>query len=198
MLRHGRHVTSLPACYVMAAMLRHGRHVTSLPPCRFTLTTDSSLAYVVSCTLMNAIPLPFESPGIDWKPHCLFHLFSDPIPDSKKSVKRREIDNKALKKVLMGVMDHVRIGHVLPSHCDLLESAFRRGLVERGMPLDIGEGSFYPNAPWMRRRDGKDFVRPRLFLPYFEEAKVDFCFSCTSLVLLSHFFAASFMLTFHS
>ena len=76
----------------------------------------------------------------------------------------------------MGVMDHVRIGHVLPSHCDLLESAFRRGLVERGMPLDIGEGSFYPNAPWMRRRDGKDFVRPRLFLPYFEEAKVDFFF----------------------
>ena len=66
----------------------------------------------------------------------------------------------------------MRIGHVLPPHSELLDGVFRRGLVDRGMPLDIGEGNFYPNLPWMRRREEKDFVRPRLFLPYFEEAKV--------------------------
>ena len=74
--------------------------------------------------------------------------------------------------MLSGVIEYVRIGHVLPPHSELLESVFRRGLVDRGMPLDIGEGSFYPNLPWMRRREEKDFVRPRIFLPYFEEAKV--------------------------
>lgn len=96
----------------------------------------------------------------------------DPFQESKKTSKRREIDSKQLKKVLSGVIEYVRIGHVLPPHSELLESVFRRGLVDRGMPLDIGEGSFYPNLPWMRRREEKDFVRPRIFLPYFEEAKI--------------------------
>lgn len=95
----------------------------------------------------------------------------DPFPENKKNTKRREVDNKQLKRVLSGVIEHVRIGHVLPPHSELLDSVFRRGLADRGMPLDIGEGSFYPNLPWMRRREERDFVRPRLFLPYFEEAK---------------------------
>ena len=101
-------------------------------------------------------------------------IIADPFQENKKSTKRREIDNKQLKRVLLGVIEHVRIGHVLPPHSELLEGVFRRGLADRGMPLDIGEGSFYPNLPWMRRREERDFVRPRLFLPYFEEAKVSF------------------------
>ena len=106
---------------------------------------------------------------------------SDPVQDNKKNTKRREVDNKQLKKVLSGLIEHVRIGHVLPPHSELLEGVFRRGLADRGMPLDIGEGSFYPNLPWMRRREEKDFIRPRLFLPYFEEAKVNFCVCCEVL-----------------
>lgn len=86
--------------------------------------------------------------------------------------------------MLSGVIEYVRIGHVLPPHSELLESVFRRGLVDRGMPLDIGEGSFYPNLPWMRRREEKDFVRPRLFLPYFEEAKV--CDSGNTCIIISN------------
>jgi len=101
-----------------------------------------------------------------------FFVTLDPVQDNKKNTKRREVDNKQLKKVLSGVIEHVRIGHVLPPHSELLQGVFRRGLADRGMPLDIGEGSFYPNLPWMRRREEKDFIRPRLFLPYFEEAKV--------------------------
>lgn len=85
--------------------------------------------------------------------------------------------------MLSGVIEYVRIGHVLPPHSELLESVFRRGLVDRGMPLDIGEGSFYPNLPWMRRREEKDFVRPRIFLPYFEEAKV--CYSGNTRIIIS-------------
>lgn len=96
----------------------------------------------------------------------------DVFQEGKKNTKRREVDNKQLKIVLSGVIEHVRMGHVIPTHSDVLEGVFRRGLADRGMPLDIGEGSFYPNIPWMRRRQEKDFVRPRLFLPYFEEAKI--------------------------
>lgn len=113
-----------------------------------------------------------------------YSFFSeDPFQESKKTSKRREIDSKQLKKVLSGVIEYVRIGHVLPPHSELLESVFRRGLVDRGMPLDIGEGSFYPNLPWMRRREEKDFVRPRIFLPYFEEAKV--CYSGNTCIIIS-------------
>ena len=110
--------------------------------------------------------------------HAQLFFTTEPVQDNKKNTKRREVDNKQLKKVLSGVIEHVRIGHVLPPHSELLEGVFRRGLADRGMPLDIGEGSFYPNLPWMRRREEKDFIRPRLFLPYFEEAKVIF-FVCT-------------------
>lgn len=63
--------------------------------------------------------------------------------------------------------------HVLPLHSELLESAIARGIIDRGMPLDIGQGSFYPSCPWMRRRHDKDFVKPRLFLSYYDEAKVE-------------------------
>lgn len=96
----------------------------------------------------------------------------DLFQENKKSTKRREVDTKQLKRVLSGVIEHVRMGHVIPTHSEVLEGVFRRGLADRGMPLDIGEGSFYPNLPWMRRRQEKDFVRPRLFLPYCEEAKI--------------------------
>lgn len=94
------------------------------------------------------------------------------MQDGKRSTKRRRAINKALKKELSGIINHVRIQHVLPLHSELVESAITRGLIDRGMPLDIGEGSFYPSCPWMRRRNDKDFVKPRLFLNYYDEAKV--------------------------
>ena len=123
-----------------------------------------TISHIVKCDFITSL---FHVLNM---PNCFFT--SDPVQDNKKNTKRREVDNKQLKKVLSGVIEHVRIGHVLPPHSELLESVFRRGLADRGMPLDIGEGSFYPNLPWMRRREERDFVRPRLFLPYFEEAKV--------------------------
>ena len=104
----------------------------------------------------------------------LYFFATDVYQESigKKSTKRRELDNDALRLELSGVIEHVRIRHLLPIHGDLLESAMRKGLVERGMPLDIGEGSFYPCSPWMRKQGEKGFVRPRLFMPYYEESKV--------------------------
>ncbi|EDO37005.1 predicted protein, partial [Nematostella vectensis] len=93
------------------------------------------------------------------------------IMDGKRSVKIKDIDNKALKRELAGLVEHVRVQHIIPPQCEVLENALARGLIKQGMPLDIGQGSFYPRCPWMRRKNDKDFTRPRLFLPYYQEAK---------------------------
>lgn len=80
--------------------------------------------------------------------------------------------------MLLGVIEYVCIGYVLLFYSEFFESVFRRGFVDRGMFLDIGEGSFYFNLFWMRRREEKDFIRLRFFLLYFEEVKVKFCVCC--------------------
>lgn len=80
--------------------------------------------------------------------------------------------------MLLGVIEYVRIGYVLLFYSEFFESVFCRGFVDRGMFLDIGEGSFYFNLFWMRRREEKDFIRLRFFLLYFEEVKVKFCVCC--------------------
>ena len=122
----------------------------------------------------------------EWLTLCFFaapDLFQDGI--GKKNTKRpRELDNEAVKQELSGVIEHVRIRHLLPAHGDLLDNAMRRGLVERGIPLDIGEGSFYPCSPWMRNQGEKSFVRPRLFMPYYEESKVNLFTFIMSLNLI--------------
>lgn len=68
----------------------------------------------------------------------------------------------------------VRIDHVLPANSEILNQAIRRGLVSTPPSHMIGDDreNLRVNA-WIR--GGKNnglFVRPRLFMPYYEEVKV--------------------------
>lgn len=123
------------------------------------------------------------------------YLFSsaDQFQEGKKSTKRpRELDNEAVRQELSGVIEHVRIGHLLPAHGELLDNVMRRGLVERCVPLDIGEGSYFPHSPWMRNQGEKGFVRPRLFMPYYEESKVGLVSLCFNLFMKFSYFLLVF------
>lgn len=67
----------------------------------------------------------------------------------------------------------VRMDHVLPPNSDVLTQAIRRGLVSTPPSHMIGDEreNLRVNA-WIR--GGKNqglFVRPRLFMPYYEETK---------------------------
>ena len=87
-------------------------------------------------------------------------------------MKRKEVDAKSLKQVLHGVLSLIRVQHFLPKDSPVLESAIQRGLLQKEMPLDIGEGEKQQRSSWIRVNDDRKYVKPRLFAAYVDEAKV--------------------------
>lgn len=93
---------------------------------------------------------------------------------SRKGVKKRDLSDVELREILSDMLPHVRIDHILPANSEILNQAIRRGLVSTPPSHMIGDDreNLRVNA-WIRT--GKNnglFVRPRLFMPYYEEVKV--------------------------
>ncbi|XP_055914389.1 BTB/POZ domain-containing protein 7 [Eupeodes corollae] len=92
---------------------------------------------------------------------------------TRKGVKKRDLSDVELREILSELLPLVRMDHVLPPNSDILCQAIRRGLVSTPPSHMIGDEreNLRVNA-WIR--GGKNqglFVRPRLFMPYFEEVK---------------------------
>lgn len=93
---------------------------------------------------------------------------------SRKGVKKRDLSDVELREIISDLLPHVRIDHILPANSEILNQAIRRGLVSTPPSHMIGDDreNLRVNA-WIRT--GKNnglFVRPRLFMPYYEEVKV--------------------------
>lgn len=79
-----------------------------------------------------------------------------------------------LRDILAELLPLVRMDHVLPHNSEVLTSAIRRGLVSTPpshMISDDGIPSQSASA-WVPGKNSGMFTRPRLFTPYYEEAKV--------------------------
>lgn len=92
---------------------------------------------------------------------------------ARKGVKKRDLSDIELREILSDLLPLVRMDHVLPPNSEVLNQAIRRGLVSTPPSHMIGDEreNFRANA-WIR--GGKNhglFVRPRLFMPYYEEVK---------------------------
>jgi BTB/POZ domain-containing protein 7 len=92
---------------------------------------------------------------------------------TRKGIKKRDLSDIELREILSELLPHVRMDHVLPPSNETLHSAIRRGLVSTPPSHMIGDDreNLRINA-WIR--GGKNhglFVRPRLFMPYFDEVK---------------------------
>lgn len=92
---------------------------------------------------------------------------------TRKGVKKRDLSDVELREILSELLPLVRMDHVLPPNSDILCQAIRRGLVSTPPSHMIGDEreNLRVNA-WIR--GGKNqglFVRPRLFMPYYEEVK---------------------------
>lgn len=90
----------------------------------------------------------------------------------KRYSRRKEIDIQSLKQTLHGVLSLVRVQHILPKDNCILKTAMQQGLLPKGMPLDIGEGERRQRSSWIRLKDDRKYVKPRLFSAYVDEAKV--------------------------
>lgn len=92
---------------------------------------------------------------------------------TRKGVKKRDLSDVELREILSELLPLVR-DHVLPPNSDVLTQAIRRGLVSTPPSHMMGDEreNLRVNA-WIRTQHGNNglFVRPRLFMPYFEEVK---------------------------
>lgn len=95
---------------------------------------------------------------------------------SRKGVRKRDMNDGELREILADMLPYLRSGHVIPTHGDVFMSAVKRGLVCSPAPFaayDAPHSSHLSSASaWVRTRNMALYVRPRLFLPFYEEAKV--------------------------
>lgn len=92
---------------------------------------------------------------------------------AKKGVKKRDLNDVELREIISDLLALVRLDHVIPANCDVLSSAIKRGLISTPPSHMLGDDTpWHRIGAWTRTRNCGVFQKPRLFLPYYEEAKV--------------------------
>jgi BTB/POZ domain-containing protein 7 len=92
---------------------------------------------------------------------------------SKKGVKKRDLDDEELRQIVTDLLSCIRVEYVLPANSEALLSALRRGLVCVPPSHFLSEEASQSSAAslWIHSRQ-RGALPPRLFIPYYEEAKV--------------------------
>lgn len=91
---------------------------------------------------------------------------------SRKGVRKRDMNDAELREILADILPHMRSAHIIPAHSDVLTGAVKRGLVCVPGPYAAYDAPSQSTAiAWVRTRSMSLFVKPRLFLPFYREAK---------------------------
>lgn len=100
-----------------------------------------------------------------------------PSSTNQKNCRKRNVNDVEMREILSDVLPYVRMDHVIPPNSEILIQSIRRGLVSAPPSHMIGGDQHYGRVyAWIRSPMGL-FVRPRLFMPYYEESKVNECSS---------------------
>ena len=95
---------------------------------------------------------------------------------SRKGIKKRDLNDHELREILADIMPHVRLHHVIPHNHETMTSALKRGLLSVPPSHLLGdETAFSRVSAWIRGKSHGPFIPPRLFMPFYEEAKVLKC-----------------------
>ncbi|XP_077279621.1 BTB/POZ domain-containing protein 7 isoform X2 [Temnothorax americanus] len=140
------------------------------------------LANVLQSHFLQASELEVLQAVLKWGEHELVRRMEDREPNllshtvhsvTRKGIKKRDLSDIELREILSELLPLVRIDHILPPNSEALAQAIRRGLVSTPPSHMIGDerDNLRVNA-WIRggKKNGF-FVRPRLFMPYYEEIK---------------------------
>lgn len=90
-------------------------------------------------------------------------------------MKKRDLDDEELRQIIADLLPCIRPEYVLPGNSETLQSAVKRGLVCLPPPHFLSDEASHSSAAstWVHSwRRGA--LPPRLFIPYYEEAKVGF------------------------
>lgn len=157
------------------------------------LLEASHLAHALRCPFLQASELDALRAALRWGEHRLIKRMEDREPNllshtahsvARKGVKKRDLSDAELRELLADLLPLVRIDHILPPNNELLNQAIRRGLVSSPpscMLNDEGCAGSRADA-WIRGKGGL-YVRPRLYMPYYEEVKVIHIFNMNYFIL---------------
>lgn len=91
-------------------------------------------------------------------------------------MKKRDLNDAELHDLLSEILPLVRTEHILPPVNEILNSAIKRGLVEPPSAYSYPDNMvLHTIGAWTGITASGFFRKPRLFLPYYEEAKVCKC-----------------------
>lgn len=140
------------------------------------------LINALQSNFLQASELEVLQTVLKWGEHELMRRMEDREPNllshtahsvTRKGIKKRDLSDIELREILSDLLPLVRMDHVLPPNSEVLSQSIRRGLVSTPPSHMIGdERENYRINAWIR--DGKNnglFVRPRLFMPYYDEIK---------------------------
>ncbi|ESO97990.1 hypothetical protein LOTGIDRAFT_92273, partial [Lottia gigantea] len=139
------------------------------------------LIEALSSDFLQAGELDVLSSILKWGEHQLIKRIEEREPNllshtahsvSKKGVKKRDLNDVELREILANLLPLIRMDHVIPYSNDILNGAIKRGLVSTPPSHMLGDD--IPSnrmCAWVRGRNNGIFVRPRLFTPYYDEAK---------------------------
>lgn len=140
------------------------------------------LANVLQSHFLQASELEILQAVLKWGEQELVRRMEDREPNllshtvhsvTRKGLKKRDLSDIELREILSELLPLVRMDHILPPNSEALAQAIRRGLVSTPPSHMIGDEreNLRMNA-WIRggKKNGF-FVRPRLFMPYYEEIK---------------------------
>ena len=117
----------------------------------------------------------------------------DGLPTSslnRRSPKRKDINDEDLYEAIKDISPFIRIKQVIPKSSVVLQMAYHRRLLQRPLDVATGDSDALLSTHWVRSWKGRhhgNYVRPRLFIPYYEEAKVNLSQNivCTYIELCS-------------
>uniref|UniRef100_A0A0K8SQ25 BTB domain-containing protein n=1 Tax=Lygus hesperus TaxID=30085 RepID=A0A0K8SQ25_LYGHE len=169
-----------------AWVLRQARHLLRE---EFTTVAHSSvlhqldktdLADALASDFLQASELEILQAVLKWGEHQLVKRMEDREPNvvsqtahsvTRKGVKKRDLSDVELREILSELLPVVRMDHVIPTCSETLTQAIRRGLVSTPPSHMIGSDRGERLNAWVRSTNTGLFVRPRLFMPYYEEIK---------------------------
>ncbi|XP_077998470.1 BTB/POZ domain-containing protein 7-like [Glandiceps talaboti] len=118
---------------------------------------------------------------LKWAEHQLIKRMEEREPNllsntqhsvSKKGIKRRDLDDSELREILCDVIPYIRVDHIIPHNNEVFTNTIKRGLISSPPSHMFGsDDDTLVINPWIRSKNNAMFIKPRLFIPYMEEAK---------------------------
>ncbi len=128
-----------------------------------------SCSWIIISRILLALFVLFNESVLITEPNVLTQT---PYSVNRKNGRKRDVNDVDMREILAEVLPYVRMDHVIPPNNETLNQAVRRGLVSTPPSHMIGGDQRFSRVyAWVRSQTGL-FVRPRLFMPYYEEIKV--------------------------